>query len=248
MENQAIKDQKQEESCTPQTISEAIFLDLASTESAQSGDSSYTVLGQIKSYRHERLRRKKPFVQKIFIDFVGRLSPDALQQLCYLNFYQELCSSLRPSLKNRSGAAKEGGAFSPYFIDGQKNEQKRHKTLKQRFCLLAQRRTIRLQPKEPFQLACTLENLWEAALHLSDGGKAQSAQAKILAEKLVEQAKKLPKSYCLFLEKKDFVHISSLKMTRPTKRRLSSNQQNLVQEFLVTLLSFGYEYYNLVSA
>src|SRR5207248_1328216 len=56
---------------------------------------SYAIIGKKKSSRPPRdlqMRRKKTFVQKVFLELVGKFSEDNLQALLYLDFYQELCN------------------------------------------------------------------------------------------------------------------------------------------------------------
>ena len=106
---------------------------------------SYAIIGHKNTTRsaHDlRLRRKKTFVQKVFLELIHQFSPEEMQKVSYFNLYQELCIELTPS--------SQGGAIrprllmrpaSPYFSTGKKNTnipvKTRHASIKERFLKMA---------------------------------------------------------------------------------------------------------------
>lgn len=234
------------------TLSEAVLLDNAYAAS-DLGTASYALLGQIqlpKSARDVRQRRRKTFVQKVFLDLVAKFSEEENQKLLWLDFYQELCDRITPHYQD--GLLRPNFVHrpaSPYFAAEQKTGRKteiRHAALKTRFLKMANRRLVKIRAQDRFQLACMLQNLWEGAHRIWEQGQYHTSTIFSLAEKMTNLAKALPKSCSPFEEKKNLVHISSLQVPSKTKgRRFSPAQVKHIRQFGESALAFGYEYYGL---
>ncbi|HXF29536.1 MAG TPA: hypothetical protein VN457_06765 [Chlamydiales bacterium] len=211
---------------------------------------SFAIIGRkrlSKAARELRLRRRKTFVQKVFLELVNKFSEIDLQSLLYLDFYQELCDGLMPFPSQESTAPHFlHRPVSPYFIKKAhdvKEPKIRHKDLKQRFLKLSHKRAICLRPKDPFQLACTLQSMWEQALRLVEHQYSRGTTLFEQAEKMVAAGKTLPQSFCPFEEKKSLMHISSLKMPlKGGKKRLKHIQEAKIKEFIQATLAFGFEF------
>lgn len=214
---------------------------------------SYAIIGKKKSSnscRDMRLRRKKTFVQKIFLELVNRFSEQSLQALLYLDFYQELCDGVGPCLQG--GALQAYPACrpaSPYFVSDQKNFKEakiRHATLKERFLKMANKRAIAFRPKDNFQLACTLQSLWEHAVRMVEHQSHFGSTLYTIAEAVMKKSKELPQSLSPFEEKKSLVHISSFKLPKNDARKAVKAKENpRTKDFIETVLHFGYEYFGL---
>jgi len=234
------------------TLADAVLLESVHAAS-DLGTGSYAMLGHInlpKSAREVRQRRRKTFVQKVFLDLVSKFSEDELQKLLWLDFYQELCDRITPHYQD--GIIRPNFLHrpaSPYFVTEQKAERKtevRHAALKARFLKMANRRLVKIKPRDRFQLACTLGGLWEGALRIWEQGQYHTSTIFALAEKMTTLARALPKACSPFEDKKNLVHISSLKIPSKTKgRRFSPTQIKHIREFGEASLAFGYEYYGL---
>lgn len=210
---------------------------------------SFAIIGRkrlTKAARELRLRRKKTFVQKVFLELVNCFSEEDMQALLYLDFYQELCDGLLPFPQEPVSPHFLHRPVSPYFVKNQSSHREpkiRHKDLKQRFLKLAHKRIISFRPKDNFQLACTLQSLWEQALRIVEHQNHLGSTLFTTAEKMAESGKQLPPALCPYEEKKNLMHISSLKVPAKTqKKKLKPIYEARVQEFVTAVLQFGYEY------
>jgi len=210
---------------------------------------SFAIIGRkrlTKAARELRLRRKKTFVQKVFLELVNCFSEEDMQALLYLDFYQELCDGLLPFPQEPVSPHFLHRPVSPYFVKNQNSRAEpkiRHKDLKQRFLKLAQKRVIAFRPKDNFQLACTLQSLWEQASRIVEHQNHLGSTLFTTAEKMTASGKLLPPAFCPYEEKKNLMHISSLKMpVKGQKKRLKPIYEERIQEFISAVLQFGYEY------
>jgi hypothetical protein len=210
---------------------------------------SFAIIGRkrlTKAARELRLRRKKTFVQKVFLELVACFSETDMQALLYLDFYQELCDGLLPFPQEAVSPHFLHRPVSPYFVKNQNQHREskiRHKNLKQRFLKLAQKRTIVFRPKDNFQLACTLQSLWEQSIRIVEHQNYMGSTLFTTAEKMAESAKLLPPAFCPYEEKKNLMHISSLKIpTKSKKKKLKPIYEERIQDFISAVLQFGYEY------
>ncbi len=214
---------------------------------------SYAIIGKKKSSkqdREEQTRRKKTFVQKVFLELVSKFSEEDLQALLYLDFYQELCSGITPQGANNQSLHFLHRPMSPYFISEQKGNQPpskvRHASLKLRFLKMAHKRIIAIRPKDHFQLACTLSSLWEQAIRIVEQQNHVGSTLHIFAEQLVAYGKLVPPAFCPLEEKKNLVHISSYRMTtKSVCTKVKADQSCKIQEFIDIALQFGYEYFGI---
>ncbi|MDB6081028.1 MAG: hypothetical protein JWO53_300 [Chlamydiia bacterium] len=214
---------------------------------------SYAIIGKKKitiACRDMRLRRKKTFVQKIFLELINKFSEESLQALLYLDFYQELCDGILPHLPGNSIPAHfTHRPMSPYFVSDQKNTEQvklRHASLKERFLKMASKRCISFKPKDHFQLACTLQSLWEQSVRMIEHQSHFGTSFYQIAEQMVRAAKELPQNFSPFEEKKNLVHISSFKLAITKTRKSKKAKENpRIQEFIEAALHFGYEYFGL---
>ena len=214
---------------------------------------SYAIIGKKKSSKSPRdmqMRRKKTFVQKVFLELVNKFSEDELQTLLYLDFYQELCNGIAPNGQNNQSLHFLHRPVSPYFIseqNGNPNQPKlRHASLKSRFLKMAHKRVIALRPTDHFQLSCTLSSLWEQAVRLVEQQNHLGSTLYEIAEKLVSLGKTLPDNFSPLEEKKNLVHISSFKMTtKGAGAKLKADQSQKIKEFIEISLLFGYEYFGI---
>ena len=214
---------------------------------------SYAIIGKkksIRSARELRMRCKKTFVQKVFLQIVDKFSEKQLQSLLYLDFFQELCSGIVP-YPHMTGFSTyfHNRPASPYFVRGQNGNKPpkiRHASLKQRFLKLAHTRTIALRPKDHFQLACTLQTLWEEATRIVEHGSHLGSTLHTMAEQVLAIAKELPTYYNPLEEKKNLIHISSFKIPAKTVvKRLKPQSLALIERFIQSSIVFGYEYFGL---
>ncbi len=214
---------------------------------------SYAIIGKKKSSKQDRTeqsRRKKTFVQKVFLELVNKFSEDDLQALLYLDFYQELCTGITPPCQSNQSMHFLHRPLSPYFISEQKGNQPptkvRHASLKLRFLKMAHKRIVTIRPKDHFQLACTLSSLWEHAIRIVEQQNHIGSTLHSFAEKMVVVGKILPAAFCPAEEMKNLVHISSYKMTTKLGcTKVKAEQHSKIQEFIEISLLFGYEYFGI---
>lgn len=218
---------------------------------------SHTIIGQktVSRSAHDlRLRRKKTFVQKVFLELIHKFSDEKIQKISYFNLYQELCIELTPT--------SQGGAMrprllmrpaSPYFSTGQKNAtipvKMRHASIKERFLKMASKKKIAICCTDRFQLACTLQNLWEHAVHMTEQQYNAGTHLYNKAEQLLNLAKELPGAFYPLEENKSFIHISSF--TNPFKsasEKLKAPQKAAIEAFIEAVVAFGDEYYGIAEA
>lgn len=209
-------------------------------------DPSCELIGTTKRTAKEwRLRKKQTFVLKVFYDLVRRIKENDLQKLIYLSFYHELCENINQSHMHESQNATTA---SPYYQDKTSDPDKKtpHERLKKRFQKLASKRCVKLLSKDPFQLACTLQLLWEQAASIIDHQQHRASASFKVAERLLQAAGSLPASYSPLADQSTLLHISSLKMSsKQRQKRITAKQKLIIQEFLSIAFEFGYEYFNL---
>lgn len=215
-------------------------------------DSSIT-LGYKKASKttHDfRARRKKTYVQKMFLELVYKFSDAQVQKLLYLDLYQEICNETKLELFiSHSSPHLFHCPASPYFSHAQKLAKGKHATIKSRFFELIKKQDIVLQPKDPFQLACTLQDFWEQAARIIEQQKQMGSILYAKAEALINCAKTLPTAFYPFEEKKTLVHISSVKMSsKGSTGRLKTEEKLVINTCIEKALQFGYEYYGLNSS
>jgi hypothetical protein len=211
---------------------------------------SYTIIGYKKSKKSTydfRLRSKKTYVQKVFLELVNKFSDEQIQKLLYLDLYQDVCNETRLHLANYHVSTNPLHCpASPYFVQGQKFAKSKHSSIKTRFLKMAQKRGIQVQAKDPFQLACTLQFLWEQAVRIVEQQKHVGSHLFAKADALVTIAKQLPDNFSPFEEKKTLVHISTFKMpAKSASRKLKADEKLRLTECIERVLRFGYEYYGL---
>lgn len=206
---------------------------------ASSEDSSYTTLGTTKlSIKELRQRQQKTYVRSAFYSLVSKLQEKELQKLSYLCLYEELCVRI-----DRTAVTEQPTLSSPYSTFPSKAP---HAALKKRFQRMASKTMVKILAKNAFQLACTLEMLWEHSLRIVEQKLNKGTLSSHIAEKLMGIAKKLPLQFSLFEDQKTLLHISSLKMHQKTpKKRLKKEEIEVCHQFLTTLIEFGYEHFGL---
>jgi hypothetical protein len=213
---------------------------------------SYAIIGKKKSSKSSKeaiLRRKKTFVEKVFIELVKKFPEEEMQKLNWLEFYQDLSVGMQ----NSSAPLQQQQVqkpISPYFVSEKtlcSNSVKvRHASLKARFQKMAHKKVVALCAQDHFQLACTLAKLWEVAVRIVEHQDHLGTTLFELAEKMVASAKNLPLAYSPIDEEKTLVHISSFKMsTKGGSKKLKVEQQNTIYEFAKNSLLFGYEYFGI---
>ncbi len=209
---------------------------------------SYTLVGQKSTFRTAqdcRLRRKKTYVQRVFLELVHKCSEETIQKLAYFNLYQELCIELTPTSDGDTMRPRLFyKASSPYFSQGEKNNKKerktRHAAIKKQFLKMAEKRMLHLSCIDFFQLACTLQSLWEQAVRMVEQQYNAGSDLYKKAEMLLQLAKDLPPHFYPLEENKNFIHTSSF--TTPFKSaspRLKAPQKLSITMFLQKVLEFG---------